>query len=107
MNVLLTGTPGTGKTTISKLVAKALGRKHIEVSELVKREKLYESYDEEYDTYLIDEKALLKWLRPIMREDGVILDTHQCSMFPPKWFCLVVVLTVDNTMLYDRLEARY
>lgn len=54
-NILITGTPGTGKTTTSELVAIATGLQHICVGELVKRKGLHEGYDEEFDTYILDD----------------------------------------------------
>lgn len=40
-------------------------------------------------------------------EGGIILDFHSCDFFPERWFDLVLVLTTDNTTLYDRLAARH
>jgi len=37
-NILITGTPGTGKTTTASLVAEEAGFTHIDVSALVKKE---------------------------------------------------------------------
>jgi broad-specificity NMP kinase len=34
------------------------------------------------------------------------MDYHSCDFFPERWFDLVVVLTADNGVLYDRLAAR-
>ena len=54
-NILLTGTPGTGKTTTCELLAAATGLKHINIGDLVKKEELHSGYDEEYKSYIIDE----------------------------------------------------
>ena len=35
-----------------------------------------------------------------------MVDYHSCDIFPERWFDLVVVLTCDNSELYDRLKAR-
>jgi broad-specificity NMP kinase len=37
---------------------------------------------------------------------GVVLDYHSCDFFPERWFDLVVVLTTDNSVLYERLAGR-
>lgn len=37
-NILITGTPGTGKTTTASLIAEEVGFSHIDVSALVKKE---------------------------------------------------------------------
>ena len=42
-----------------------------------------------------------------VKEGGWIIDWHVCDVFPVSWIDLVVVLRTDNTVLYDRLKARY
>jgi len=34
------------------------------------------------------------------------VDYHSSDLFPERWFDLVVVLQTDNSVLYQRLEAR-
>lgn len=41
-----------------------------------------------------------------MAEGGKVVDYHTNQLFPERWFDLVIVLTTDNTILYDRLAAR-
>lgn len=55
--IVITGTPGTGKTTHAQLVAEEspVPLKHINVGELVKEKNLYEEYDEEWQSYTVDE----------------------------------------------------
>ncbi|MEM4348742.1 MAG: AAA family ATPase [Candidatus Anstonellaceae archaeon] len=43
--ILLTGVPGTGKTTAAKLAAKVLGAKVIQINQLVESEQLYSRVD--------------------------------------------------------------
>lgn len=54
-NILVTGTPGTGKTTTCELLAAATGFKHVNVGNLVKKEELHCGWDDEYECYIIDE----------------------------------------------------
>ena len=54
-NILITGTPGTGKTTTCQLLSQSTGLKHIDVSELVKKDDLHSGWDDEYKSYVIDE----------------------------------------------------
>lgn len=55
--ILITGTPGTGKTTHAQLVAEQspIPMRHISVGELVKEKGLQEGYDEEWQSYTVDE----------------------------------------------------
>jgi adenylate kinase len=45
-NVLITGTPGTGKSSLAERVATAAGFAQYDVSAVAKEEKLCEEYDE-------------------------------------------------------------
>ncbi|KAI9291645.1 P-loop containing nucleoside triphosphate hydrolase protein [Neoconidiobolus thromboides FSU 785] len=105
-NILITGTPGTGKTTLSELLEIATGFKHINCSELVKEKKLHDGYDEEFDTYILNDDKLNDELEEIMEDGGKIVDFHSSDMFPERFFDLVVVLQTDNGVLYKRLEKR-
>ena len=54
-NILITGTPKTGKTTTSELVAIANDMEHINVGDIVKEKHCYTGRDEEFDAFLLDE----------------------------------------------------
>jgi adenylate kinase len=54
-NILICGTPGTGKTTTSEMVANATGLEHIEVAKWVKERALHEGKDEHWESFILDE----------------------------------------------------
>eukprot|EP00126_Sphaerothecum_destruens_P001383 Sdes_comp14243_c0_seq1m3444 len=111
-NILVTGTPGTGKTTFCELLAEVTENQliHVNVGDLVKKNKLYTEYDEEYECFVLDEDAVCDEIEEMMekndRQGGLIIDYHGCDFFPERWFDLVLVLRTDNSALYDRLVAR-
>ncbi|KZT44398.1 P-loop containing nucleoside triphosphate hydrolase protein [Sistotremastrum suecicum HHB10207 ss-3] len=106
--IIITGTPGTGKSTHAELLASSstVPLKHINVGELVKQKSLHDGFDEKWQSYLVDDDKVLDELEPLMAEGGVILDWHTCDIFPERWIDLVVVLRCNHTMLWDRLEKR-
>ncbi|KAJ2841092.1 factor activating pos9 [Coemansia erecta] len=105
-NVLITGTPGTGKTTTAEMVAAAAGLEKITVGDLVKHRKLHDGYNEEYDTYWLNEDKVVDEMESMMADGGMCVDFHTCGFFPERWFDLVVVLRTDTEMIFDRLEER-
>ncbi|CUG88740.1 Hypothetical protein, putative [Bodo saltans] len=108
-NILITGTPATGKTSMAQLIAQELQLKHIEVGKVIKEERFYTSFDEELDTRIIeedDEDRLLDFLEPKMMEGGVVVDYHSCEFFPERWFQIVVVLRTSTEVLFERLSGR-
>ena len=105
-NILVTGTPGTGKTTTAQQAAEKTGLRYINVGDVVKEKMCYEGRDEEFDTYILDEEKLCDELEEIMRVGGNIVDFHSPEIFPEDWFELVLVLRTDTEQLFDRLSER-
>jgi adenylate kinase len=110
-NILITGTPGVGKTATAALLAERGGMRHINVAEIIKEHKCYDGRDEELDTYFLDEDKLLDIMETMMEaaaEEGVglVADYHSAELFPERWFDLILVLRTSTTVLFDRLTKR-
>uniref|UniRef100_A0A7S3QNR7 Adenylate kinase isoenzyme 6 homolog n=1 Tax=Dunaliella tertiolecta TaxID=3047 RepID=A0A7S3QNR7_DUNTE len=105
-NILICGTPGTGKTTTAEAVAQQAGYNHINVGQWVAEKGLHSGWDEEFNCWTIDEDKVCDAMEDVMAEGGNIVDHHGCEFFPERWFDLVLVLQADNTVLYNRLEKR-
>ncbi|CAN8301119.1 unnamed protein product [Cochlearia groenlandica] len=105
-NLLITGTPGTGKTTMSSVLAEATNFRHICVSDLVKEKNLDQGWDDQFQCHVIDEDLLIDELEDVMEGGGNIVDYHGCEFFPERWFHRVVVLQTETTVLYERLTKR-
>lgn len=54
-NILVTGTPGTGKTTTSSALAEATHLRHINVGDLVREKNLHDGWDNQLDCFIINE----------------------------------------------------
>lgn len=55
-NIIITGTPGTGKTTHCELLAeKCPELKHLSVNQVVKDRECHEGWDDEYQSWIVDE----------------------------------------------------
>ncbi|KAL7569249.1 hypothetical protein ACA910_016802 [Epithemia clementina (nom. ined.)] len=110
-NILVTGTPGVGKTTTASLIAERLHMQHLCVGDLIKEHNCFEGRDEDLETNILDEDKLLDIMEPMIQEaedegKGCVVDFHVCEIFPEKWFDLVLVLRADTEVLYDRLTSR-
>ncbi|TLS26036.1 hypothetical protein PpBr36_07395 [Pyricularia pennisetigena] len=105
-NIIVTGTPGTGKTTHCETLAQRTGLKHISVTHIVKDKECHEGWDEEYQSWIVDEDKLLDAIEDDAKAGGCIIDWHACDLFPKSWIDLVVVLRADSATHYDRLKAR-
>ncbi len=118
-NVLITGTPGVGKTSLAILLTDHLNEllnnsntfhskkfNHLNVGDLILEKKLYTEWNQEFNVPEFDEDATLDALEPLIEEGGNILDFHSAYFIPEDWVNLIVLLRCDNTVLYDRLHAR-
>jgi hypothetical protein len=54
-NIVITGTPGVGKTTHAEQLARSLGFTHVSVNQIVKDEGYHEGRDEELGSWVVDE----------------------------------------------------
>jgi polynucleotide 5'-kinase involved in rRNA processing len=62
-NILVTGTPGTGKTTLAAALAAATGLQHVDVGAAIREQSLHSGWDEEFQCHIVDEdKArVVRW----------------------------------------------
>ena len=107
-NILITGTPGCGKTTMAEILATNTGFKHFNISAMAKErvDTWTSEWDEEYNCHVLDEDMVIDDLEEDMSKGGCVVDYHGCDFFPERWFDLVVVLRCPTEQLYDRLKDR-
>ena len=71
-NILITGTPGTGKTCTSELVSEMIGFKHLNVGSLVGSLLFFFLYRDTFDDSPLEDDAMyiemmiIPWLCPIV-----------------------------------------
>ncbi len=121
VNILITGTPGCGKTTMIKALVEVNAKRNfrsINIGQFVKEKGLYTEYDSEFDAYVPDEEPLVEALFPILRDQRpVVIEHHSPLLFEPTeeeskngrmdgLFTLVVLLRCDESVLFDRLTER-
>ena len=111
--IVITGTPGTGKSSLCRRVEKLLNAKHLDISAIAKENGYVDSYDEKLETHVLDEGKLLDHLERELATSSevVLLDYHSCGLFPERWVMghpqsVVVVLKCSTESLFDRLSDR-
>jgi adenylate kinase len=107
--ILVTGTPGVGKTTVSHMLASKLGAHYIGITELVKAENLVTSVDKERKTLIADTEKVSKQLQEILAnlEGSIIIEGHYVvDVVPKEQVHTVFVLRRDPRELKTVLEKR-
>jgi|ECHnycMinimDraft_1075156.scaffolds.fasta_scaffold02110_4 adenylate kinase len=104
MIVVLTGTPGTGKSSVASELSKTLGYQVVSVSKLAIEKGLYTEFDEETQSYIVDEEALKREITSLAKSKDVIIET----IYPSLVECadLVIVLRRNPLRLLEELKAR-
>ena len=107
--ILITGTPGTGKSTVSKLLSVELRGEHIELTRLVNESGLSQGWDKTRSTTIADLKALRLALANIIgaASKPVIVDGHYSpDVVTRDEVTLTVVLRRAPWVLREELKAR-
>ncbi len=108
---IVTGTPGTGKTTVAKRIAEKQRAVYIDVNDVIKHNKLKESYDKKRKAAIIDIKKLNKVLIQIIKEArkkgiSLVVDSHLAHYVSPKHVDICVVIKTSLKKLQARLKKR-
>lgn len=61
-NILITGVPCSGKTTVTKRLVDSTGLTWIDVNDAIVKFKLHSGFDEEYKSFVLNEDKLLDYL---------------------------------------------
>lgn len=101
MRLAVTGTPGTGKTTATDLLAERLpGYDVLHLNEHVRANDLHEGHDEERDSLVVDVEAIAA---DLSLGDDVIVESHLAHRLPVD---RVVVLRCHPEEVERRLRDR-
>lgn len=108
---IVTGTPGTGKTTIATAIAMRTNAVYIDVNQIIKKEKLAASFDKKRNAKVVDTKKLNKVLIGVIKEakrkhTPVVIDSHLSHYLPSKWVDLCIVTKTNLKKLKKRLQKR-
>jgi len=106
--IVISGTPGTGKTTVASILVKKIKGIHIDLSDLVLKEKLYKEVDEKRETVIADLDRLLPKLREIIRSANspIIVEGHYAEIVPSKFVNVAIILRTHPKELEKRLEKK-
>lgn len=103
--IVVIGTPGVGKTTLSRLLAKHYQARHIDLSSMVREKELILGVDEERDSLIVDEDRVMKAVERIVAEHHglVIVEGHFADITPRHLVKAALVLRLHPLELEKRL----
>jgi adenylate kinase len=106
--IVVTGTPGTGKTRLAKALVKKLGYGFVDVNKAIKKNKIYEHYDRKRKTYVVDEKKLSSYMGRLINKSskGLVIDSHMSHFLDVSLVDLCIVCKCPLPALKRRLQKR-
>ena len=102
--ILLSGTPGVGKTTISKLL-QSKGYSVLNFNDFVIQHGLYFGYDFSRESVIIDEEILESKIREELEqlEDLLFIEGHTSEIVPKEFVKFAFILRCNPSILRERL----
>ncbi|NJE01047.1 adenylate kinase family protein [Thermococcus sp. JdF3] len=100
MIIVVTGTPGVGKTTVSRLLSKKLGYEYVGVKEFARENGIGEMVGEELE---IDVDELAEAMLREFHGQDVVIDGHLSHFVPAD---VVIVLRANPKLVAERLMER-
>lgn len=109
MIILITGTPGVGKTTVSSILVDKLEACPVSINELVNKKHLYTGIDEERGYKIVDLDALFNEMDTLIKkiddpQKHVVVEGHLSHLFENS--DAVIVLRANPDVLRDRMKTR-
>ncbi|MFX1316273.1 MAG: adenylate kinase family protein [Promethearchaeota archaeon] len=110
--IVISGTPGCGKTSVSKKIAERVNVKIISLNKLAISKHLSLDYDSYRETYIVETKSLIPLLKKEVerikkkRPDFLIIEGHFSDIVPESYINYVFILRCDPDELKKRLEKK-
>lgn len=105
--IVIAGTPGVGKTSVAKTLSERIGGFHLDLSSYALSRNLLLYYDEDRESYVIDENRLIQEVVDLLgRIDVVVIDTHYPEIIPNNVIDAVFIIRLNPNVLYERLRTK-
>ncbi len=107
MIIAVSGSSGTGKSTIASNLAKKLKYKYLDLNKFIKEKKLTGKYIKNLDTYEVDIDKLNNYMKSFLKNnDNLIVDSHLSHYLPSKYTDYCVICKCDLKVLKKRLKLK-
>ncbi|MFW9895976.1 MAG: adenylate kinase family protein [Candidatus Thorarchaeota archaeon] len=110
--IIISGTPGCGKTSVAHKISELIDTKIISLNELAFSDKFSFEYDEKRKTYIVDFEIFLPYVLnqiKFIKKDApnfLIIEGHFSDIIPKKFIDYVFILRCGPDELVKRLKSK-
>ncbi len=107
--IVVTGTPGTGKTAFSQALAKSIGADYLNLTDYVSKYRLYSGTDRSRRTKIVNVAKARKSLGRVLmkKREALVVDSHISEgIIPKRTVRRAFVLRCHPKVLEARLRAK-
>lgn len=104
--IVISGTPGVGKTSLARQLARELGGEHIDLSKFALEKGLTIEVDEGRQSAVVDDERLKKELTEAIKRSTskvIIVEGHYAEVVPKRYVKCAIVLRLNPKELRNRL----
>jgi len=101
LKIGITGTPGTGKSSVAKMLAEMIDYELVDLNEIVEKQKFYDEYDEARGCYVVNVGKLCEYIARL--PPGLVVEGHLAHLCK---LDLIVVLRCKPNVLKERLRSK-
>lgn len=111
-NIIISGTPGCGKTSVARKISSLIDAEIISLNELAISDKFSFEFDKERDTYIVDFEIFLPFILDKIKEiknqnyKYLIIESHFSDIIPNDYIDFVFILRCDPDELIKRLKEK-
>ncbi|NHI91129.1 MAG: AAA family ATPase [Candidatus Lokiarchaeota archaeon] len=105
--IIITGTPGTGKTTLAKLICETTNSKLFEINSIVIQNEFFEDWDEERNVPIVNNEKIFLFFQDYLKSSSdekiIIVEGHYFEFIPEGLIDKIVILRSYPSILKQRL----
>ncbi len=106
--ILISGTPGTGKTTMAQVLKEEYSAFHLNLTDIAIENGFILEEDIDRQTKVVDDERLALFIEDFIKThpSNIIIEGHYADIIPDELITVFIVLRTDPRVLEQRLKEK-